>query len=73
MTMHPDIRGELGKQRQAELIAQAQRERLAQLAERDQLSALRRLIGTIHPRLRRLRDSGASKTLPKAQPLVEPD
>jgi hypothetical protein len=51
MTMHPDIRGALGRQRQAELTAQAERDRLVGLAKRDQPSMMRRLITVIRPRV----------------------
>jgi hypothetical protein len=73
MTIHPDIRGALGRQRQAELIAQAERERLAQQVKRDPLNLLRRLVPMIRARARTPRAIGATDGLPEAEPLLETD
>jgi hypothetical protein len=73
MTIHPDVRGELGRQRQAELLAQAERHRVAQQALRDQPSVLRRLTAMIGPRVRRPRNLRVTDPLPEVAPLLETD
>jgi hypothetical protein len=71
MTMHPDWRRELGRQRQAALLAQADRDRLAQQARADQ-PRLRRLIEMLRARLYWRHEVGDDH-VPEAVPLVEPD